>query len=939
MKKLIRTIAQYLLPLLAVSCGNPIKFDYSEADRKLVDSIVYANRSIDSLVAVSQRFESQGNKLGEVVAYRELGRSYRNASLFTEAVEAHKKGLQAAQQICDTMQIVQALNNIGTVYRRMGVLDEAASWHYQALTYCEQYSDTTSNVAIKNRVVSLNGIGNVQLTLGNPEMAEDAFRKALAGETSLGSPVGQAINYANIGALFEERGQIDSARHYYAQSLYFNEQAKSDLGISLCHTHFGRLYENEGNLEGAVGEYLKAYNVMLGKSDKWHWLESCMALSRVYNKQGKLSLAETYLGKAKTESHKINSLGHLADAYRLEYAILDKKGDHRGALHAFVKSKEYSDSLANEKNLTHMQNVRVRYEREKKQAEMQHLQQDFEKDKRRNNMWLLTAIVILLLAVVAIVFLIYSLSLRSKNQRILKELEQTRTNFFTNITHEFRTPLTVIQSAAYDIHTRAKSDKVLARDSADILRHGNSLLDLVNQILEIAKISSGKSVAPVWKRGDIVGFITMICERYVRYAEDRNIDIQYAFEKDKIEMDFVPDYMIRIVQNLVSNAIKFSADGSQILISVRYATEGGMPFIKLYVCDQGIGMNHQQKKDIFKPFYQASEDRMNVGSGIGLSLVKLVVEAMSGKVEVHSCPSEGSVFIVTLPIVQSKDLEIVDISEYDSEPVAPVYSDGQIPEDEISSSSDSPRILIVEDTPEVARWQMRQLNPEYSFYFAADGLEGLEKAEKIVPDLIITDIMMPRMDGFDLCRKVRESELLRHIPVIMVTAKATPEDRVTGLDAGADAYLEKPFNTEELQVRVEKLLEQREILRQKFLDSVQNGEPGVESEMSTSDRVFLDKVSTAVHKLIVDGKMEHNELASELCLSRTQLNRKIKAVTGYTTTEYIQQIRISMAKHLLMKTDYPIGEIAVKCGIDDVAYFSALFRKCVGKTPSAYRNR
>ena len=938
MKKLIRTIALYLLPLLAVSCGNPDRFDYTEADRKLVDSIVYANRSIDSLVAVSQRFESQGNKLGEVVAYRELGRSYRNASLFTEAVEAHKKGLQAAQQICDTMQIVQALNNIGTVYRRMGVLDEAASWHYQALTYCEQYSDTTSNVAIKNRVVSLNGIGNVQLTLGNPEMAEDAFRKALAGETSLGSAVGQAINYANIGALFEERGQIDSARHYYAQSLYFNEQAKSDLGISLCHTHFGRLYENEGNLEGAVGEYLKAYNVLLGKSDKWHWLESCMALSRVYSKQGKLSLAETYLGKAKTESHKINSLGHLADAYRLEYAILDKKGDYRGALNAFVKSKEYSDSLANEKNLTHMQNVRVRYEQEKKQSEIAMLQKDYDQDRHKKNMFLIVAIVILLLAAVAIVFLVQSLRLRSKNQRILKELEQTRTNFFTNITHEFRTPLTVIQSAAHDIHSKSKSDKVLHRDSADILRHSNALLDLVNHVLEIAKMTSGVAAAPKWKRGDVIGFISMVCERYVRYAQERNIDIQYAFDRDSLEMEFIPDYMVRIVQNLVTNAIKFSKDDSQILVSTKVVAQNGKNCMQLYVCDFGVGMNAQQRQNIFKPFYQASTDSRNIGSGIGLSLVKLAVEAMDGTIEVHSYPSEGSVFIVSLPIRHGDEsLDVVDMMEYDA--LTPTLPESATTPDDEVGNGDAPRILIVEDTPEVARWQMRQLNPEYNFYFAADGEEGLSKAENIVPDLIITDIMMPKMDGIQMCRKIRESELLCHIPVIMVTAKATHEDKVEGLQAGADAYLEKPFNADELSVRVEKLLQQREMLRKRFLESVQTDEPIAENEISVSDRNFVDKVSTEVHRLIVAGEMDYNELASALCLSRTQLNRKIKAITGYTTTEYIQQIRISIAKQLLIKTDYPIGEIAVKCGIDDVAYFSALFRKCVGKTPTAYRSR
>ena len=933
-----KTIILALL-ILSACTGNGNIETYSDVERHRVDSIVRTSRDTASLQQALELFKAEGNKLGEVYAYRELGRSYRNAGKFDQAVQAHKVGLEIAQQICDTMQIVQALNNIGTAYRRMGVLDEAASWHYQALTYCEHYSDTISKSAVKNRVVSLNGIGNVQLTLGNTEMAEEAFRRALAGESSLSSAVGQAINYANLGAIFEGRGQIDSARHYYAQSLKFNEQAGSDLGISLCRNHFGRLYENEGKLAEAVAEYRKAYDQMAGTNDKWHWLESCMSISRVYLAQGNLPQSKHYLDEAKPVAHKVNSTGHLAEVYALECSLYRKMGNYEKALDAHIKSTEYSSSQANEKNLTHMQNVRVRYEREKKQAEMQHLQQDFEKDKRRNNMWLLTAIVILLLAVVAIVFLIYSLSLRSKNQRILKELEQTRTNFFTNITHEFRTPLTVIQSAAQDIHSKNKADKVLQRDSADILRHSNALLDLVNQVLEIAKMTSGVAAAPKWKRGDIVGFVSMICERYVRYAQERNIDIQYAFDRDSLEMEFIPDYMMRIVQNLVTNAIKFSKDDSQILVSTKVVAQNGKNCVQLYVCDFGVGMNAQQKQNIFKPFYQASTDSRNIGSGIGLSLVKLAVEAMDGTVEVHSYPSEGSVFIVTLPVRSGNEsLDPIDVKEYESLPVQTQVS-MELPEDETSNATDAPRILIVEDTPEVARWQMRQLNPEYNFYFAADGEEGLFKAEDIVPDLIITDIMMPKMDGIQMCRKIRESELLCHIPVIMVTAKATHEDKVEGLQAGADAYLEKPFNADELSVRVEKLLQQREMLRKRFLESVQTDEPIAENEISVSDRNFVDKVSTEVHRLIVAGEMDYNELASALCLSRTQLNRKIKAITGYTTTEYIQQIRISIAKQLLIKTDYPIGEIAVKCGIDDVAYFSALFRKCVGKTPTAYRSR
>lgn len=258
---------------LCVSCtGSRVDDNYDERLVKQIDSIVYSNRSIEALVEVLGRFENEDNKYGIVASCRELGRSYRNASKFSEAIDIHKKGLCAAQQICDTIQIIQALNNIGTDYRRMGVLDEASSYHYQALTYSDNYSDKVSNVAVKNRVVSLNGIGNVQLSLGNPDVADSVFRLALKGETSLGSLVGQAINYANIGAILEEKGQVDSARFFYAKSLECNEAAGSALGISLCHTHFGRLAENAGRLDEAVAEYKKAYDIMKDSSDKWHWL-------------------------------------------------------------------------------------------------------------------------------------------------------------------------------------------------------------------------------------------------------------------------------------------------------------------------------------------------------------------------------------------------------------------------------------------------------------------------------------------------------------------------------------------------------------------------------------------------------------------------------------------------------------------------------------------
>lgn len=938
MKKTIYILAFLVISAL-YSCGNHEE-KYSDIDKERIDSIVYANRNIDSLSVLTKRFTEEGNTYGKTVSYRELGRAYRNASLFSEALEAHKLGFNAAVELCDTVQIIQALNNIGTVYRRMGILDEASSYHYQALTYCDTYSDKDSGTSIKNKVVSLNGIGNVQLSMGNTEVADSAFRLALKGESSLGSLVGQAINYANLGAILESTGQIDSARYFYSKSLECNKKAGSELGISLCHAHFGRLYENEGKLDSALVEYKKSYEVLSSSKDVWHWLESCLSLSRVNRNLGNTSASLDYLNKAKKAATRINSPEHLSDVYMQEYEVHKKRGNYAKALEAYVKSSELSRQAVREKNLTHIQNVRVEYEREKKKAEINLLQQNYESEKRVRNILLSTFVLILLLATAVIAFLIYIMYLRARNHKMMKELEVTRTNFFTNITHEFRTPLSVIVSAANDILKKNKTDKVIQRDTSDILRHSKGLLDLVNQVMDIAKMTSGASIkTPDWRHGDIIGFATMICESCSSFAASMKVNIVFGSDSDRIEMDFIPEYMVRTLQNLLSNAIKFSRPGTDVLVSIKKeATSAGSESMRLYVCDSGIGMDAKQKEDVFKPFYQAAGNNRHVGSGIGLSLVKLSVEAMKGKIEVHSHVDEGTVFIVTIPINKTHDQKPLIMQEYIDEPLIVEGNIEMTPDDEICSDADATRILIVEDTPEVARWQMRQLSPQYSFYFAADGKEGYDKAMEIVPDLIISDVMMPNIDGFELCRMIRSSELLCHIPFIMVTAKATQEDRLTGLEAGADAYMEKPFNADELSVRVEKLLEQRELLRRKFTDEIDGFLDKSDSSINLSDKAFVGKFSDEVNKVIRE-KIDYNQLASKFCLSRAQLNRKIKAITGYTTTEYILLIRVAIAKQLLVKTNLTIGEIAERCGVDDLPYFSQLFKKHVGKTPTQYRNR
>ena len=924
---------------LAASCHKDT--EHVDVLRSQVDSAVYSAGDTDSLSALFAAYGREGNSYGEMAAALELGKRLRNESRFYDAIDVHKKGLAAAEKLRDTLQIVQALNNIGTNYRRLGILDEASSWHYSALSYCDQYSGSRNpedRTALKNRVVSLNGIGNVQLTMGNDVEAEKAFRQALSGETSLGSALGQAINYANLGSILESRDMKDSARFYYEKSLEFNTLAKSDLGISLCHAHFGRLAEKEGDYANAIEEYRKAYEIMEGSPDVWHWLESAVSLVRAYINAGDLDRASFYLGKATKEAERISSMEYLAEVNRLDYLIQKQRGNSALALKSYVRSREYADSVTSEKNLNHIQNVRVGYERERKQNEIEMLNRSWEAERRSRNALLTMSLIALLLTVATIAVLIYLITLRNRNQKMLKEMETMKSNFFTNITHEFRTPLTVIHSAAGHIMKETPVDSPLHRDAEDIMRHGKSLLSLINQILDIAKLSSGSRCRPEYCRGDIVGYVTMICECHRPYARTRDISIIYSPAEPSVEMDFIPEYVKQTVSNLLSNAIKFSAEGRHIMLTSK-CKDGD--FI-LTVCDEGKGMAPEVLRNIFRPFYQAPDQSMSIGTGVGLSIVKLDVEAMNGRIEVHSAVGKGTVFIVALPLSCGEKLNRhFDFNDY----VQPgairevVETECEANEDVVHEGMENAtRILIVEDTPEVARLQMNQLNSDFNYYFAQNGAEGLERAAAIVPDLIITDVMMPGMDGFEFCRRLRASGALNHIPVIMVTAKCTHEDKMAGLEAGADAFLEKPFHADELNVRVVKLLEQRSLLQQKWSSDIDDGSRDL-SGVPESSRKFINDFTDAVNNCLKTGELDHNTIADALCITRIQLNRKVKAITGLTTTEYISRIRISLAKKLLDNPDMLIGDIAQRCGVEDVAYFSSVFKKATGYTPSGWRNR
>ncbi len=756
--------------LFLAACSGSGNTSYDYASYVKTDSIVRQIRSLDSLHAVEKHADS-GDKLTQAIAWREIGKKQRNAGNYDDALVSCGKALRLAVEIPDTLEITQSYNNYGTTYRRMGILDMAAEHHYKALAYSMQYSDTTTYHARKNRVVSLNGLGNVYLTLHNNHLADSVFRQALAGEKALGSALGQAINYANIGALFEDEGNIDSARVYYQMSMEMNRKINSTTGIALCLSHFGRLYEKEERYDDAVKEFTEAYNLMKDAGDDWHWMDACTALSRVYYNKGDYAQFRHYIAEANATALRLQSQEYLIIVYNMLYAYNDRIGNKAQALHYYTQADILEDSLFNTKELNEIENMRISLLQRNSEAEIS-LAQKIANEERGKKIWAYVLFgVFFVLAVLVITLLYMLLRARIKTQDIQREMLNVRENFFANITHEFRTPIMVINGLSEKIASDEKFPiEEIKAFGETINRAGNNLLELVSQLLDITKVKSAIG-GQEWRHGNIVPFMRMLTDNYRQYARERGVQIDFKTHETELYVDMVPDYIKKIVRNLISNALKNTPAGGHISILVYQHA----PNLVITISDDGNGIAPDALGRIFEPFYQSGKDSGNIGTGIGLVLVKQIVECLKGQITVESNLGEGSVFTIMLPMSCGRKLPALEDTADMKVAMPYVTKQGDVPDDDsVNMTKDT--VLIVEDNNDSATYIAGYLRDKYNIVFASNGEEALEKMASLIPDIIITDLMMPYMSGHELCSAVRESETLCHVPIVILTARAGEEN-------------------------------------------------------------------------------------------------------------------------------------------------------------------
>lgn len=533
-----------------------------------------------------------------------------------------------------------------------------------------------------------------------------------------------------------------------------------------------------------------------------------------------------------------------------------------------------------------------------------------------------------------------------RQNKTIQETEELKSRFFSNISHEFRTPLALIKGPAEELLDLSRLNEKERRKLRMINRNANRLLSLVNQLLDLSKLEGNKMILEICE-SDVMKHLYSIAESFTSMAEARSINFQFKTDKKELISYFDPDKIEKIATNILSNAFKFTPAGGEIDFSASYhydeTTEKPLS-LEFTVKDNGPGIPEKSLEKIFDRFYQAEETMgtENIGTGLGLTLSLELARLMHGDIKVMSRPKSGTAFTVIIPLgkghlQESEYLEIRDVPDsisVNKDPLKGYLNTDSDEREQGNEEKGKPVILIVDDNRDMRNHLVDNLDSLYSVRTAVDGIAGLKKAVETIPDLIVTDLMMPKMDGIEFCRLLKENEVTCHIPVIMLTARDTLDDKLTGLQTGADDYIPKPFIMPELKARIANLINQRLHLRERFGREI-TLQPG-KVTVTSADEKFLNKAMSVIEERMKDEEFILDEFQKAMNLSRSTLFRKIAALTGQSPTEFIRTIRLKRAAELIRQNFGNISEVSGEVGFNNISYFNRSFKKLYGVSPREF---
>jgi signal transduction histidine kinase/DNA-binding response OmpR family regulator len=761
---------------------------------------------------------------------------------------------------------IDIINMIGVIYSNIENHNKAREYNNKAIKIAEKLND----MSIKMNVIRNRGF--IESTAKNYTAALPYLLEAYEYHSETNN-----INLKGMGAYFLGRCYYELKN--YTKSLEYSNEAIKIYENSQNNIDYARALNNRARID------LKFNKLDEAKED----IELSKSLMK--NKQSR-----NYIEILTTE------IDYLVKSNNLEEAITSINS--RDSLNTILKNKT---------DLTNLNELQTIYETEKKEQQIKLLSTQNELAEKQKYIY----IGLLGLLVILGTSLFYGYRNKIKTAQKLNELNELKSRFFANISHEFRTPLTLIKSPVQSLQAEITNEN--QKNKLDLIdKNSNRMLELVDQLLELSKLDSGK-LKLILKEGNISLFLNSIVESFSFQAKENKLSFSSTIEKNTENHHFDKDVVEKIVTNLLSNAIKYTSENEKI--SFQSKIENNQ--LQLVVSNSGSEVKKEELPKLFERFYQKKENHQGVG--IGLALVKELVELYNGKIE--TTVENGLLsFTVLLPLEKSNSNAIVVSKET-------TYSLN----DQNTTESELPILLLVDDNQDVRNVLKDIFKENYQIIEAADGEQALKIAKKEIPDCIISDVMMPKMDGFEFTKQIKTNELTSFIPVILLTAKTSDEAHLEGLKSTADAFLTKPFNNEIVKATVLQLIEERKKLHTRYSQELVLRP--VDIVINSVEEKFIEKLQLILNKELANSEFSSDDFAASIGMSRMQLHRKLKSLLGVSTSEFLRNERLKASTELLKKGKANISEIAYSVGFNDVSYFSKCFKEMYHCTPTEYMEK
>lgn len=846
-----------------------------------------------------------------------------------EFLDSLRRQIAGFRQKGDEKALADHLLEVSLQYSyNANAIDSVLKWQREAQRIYRNLRDTSGLLRVNNALQS-----SLLLVDRTQEMAE-VLRQNLHLSQHDQDTLQHIINQLGLGYYFLENpelGHQDSAHYYLAEAVATATRYRDTLHLMIAHSELGRYYLTIAPDLASAKKHLDQALFLLPHSGEEEAFTPFLqfTMGEYYQKAGQFRQALPFFHRTVDAAHQFEDWNLIAVACEKMAVCYQEIGDYEQAYEQIRQVMKWQKIIRDREQMETIQRIEAEYglQRKNDQIALLNKEQELRQQRLQRQQQLTRAGIVFSLAVLLIAGLIIVVvlqRLRANRHKAQQEalLKKRLQDFYTNVTHELYTPLTVIQASAWDL-----PDSWPEKDR--ILRNSEQLVAWTNQLLLLSRAEAG-FIQPHYIHGDLIAFLRRVAEPFRYLAKQKGLDFVLDTQSlDHFSTDFDPAKLQQILTNLLSNAIKFTRPGDAITLRLTFFAKAAQ--WQVDVADTGPGIAPDQQDRIFERFYQQEGRTGQGGVGIGLAVVREWIDLLGGTISVQSRVGEGTTF--SLSFSHTVQAQPEHFSDYLSEPDLAWPHSLETKENSRPAGKDNPLVLIIEDHLDLVALLRKRLNNRYRIISASSGEEGLDKALSAVPDLVICDVMLGTMDGYQVTDALKNDFRTNHVPVVLLTAKNTQAEKLTGLRRGADAYMTKPFDPDELDLRIDQLIRQRQQLQLRWSVKGQ-----AEHAYNSQQEQNLQQIHDFLEANLSREDLSVADLCRAMGVSRMQLHRKLKALTGFSTAQYIRHYRIEKAKHLLVETQIQISEIAYQVGFRDPGYFSKQFRALTNMSPSQFRS-